>query len=144
MGYPNLYDYTVKALKLPEGSTYAFINVSRKSVEVPKIKEAIENGEITVSQAKRVLGVIRPETHNLWIEKAKELSQVLSQKIRKACTLEEAIEAMADNFLKDHDPLEKAKRLALKESPKRVALQSQSQILLCKGHHQLTHDRIYP
>lgn len=165
MGYASLFYYAVKALKLPEGSAYAFINVARKSIQMPKITKALEVGDITVSQAKRVLSVIQPATQDVWIEKAKSLTQrrleqevakesphvavperirpvcedrsrlecgisevlerklqrareILSQKRRRVCSLEEVIEAMADGFLEEHDPIERAKRSAVNGTEK--------------------------
>jgi len=84
MGYASLFDYAVKALKLPEGNAYAFINVSRKAVQMPMMTKALETGEITVSQAKRVISVMTPETQALWLEKTKTLTQrQLEQEVAK-------------------------------------------------------------
>ena len=75
LGYASLYAYATQALKLSESSAYAFITVSRKATEIPELKSAIDQGELTVSKAKRITSVIRPENQQAWIRKASTLSQ---------------------------------------------------------------------
>ena len=75
MGYPSLFVYAVSALKLSESLAYQFIGVARKSKEVPELKAAVANGEITVSTARRVVPVINKTNQEDWINKAKSLTQ---------------------------------------------------------------------
>jgi hypothetical protein len=75
MGYTSLFDYTVKELKLSEGTAYHFIGIAKKSKEVPEIKQAIDVGKITISNARRIVSVITPDNKDLWIEKAASLKQ---------------------------------------------------------------------
>jgi hypothetical protein len=75
MGYPSLFVYAVSALKLSESLAYQFIGVARKSKEVPQLKAAVENGEITVSTARRVVSVINKTNQEDWLGKAKSLTQ---------------------------------------------------------------------
>jgi 5-methylcytosine-specific restriction endonuclease McrA len=75
MGYTSLFDYSVKALKLSEGTAYHFIGIAKKSKEVPEIKQAIDIGKITISNARRIVSVITPDNKDLWIEKAASLKQ---------------------------------------------------------------------
>jgi hypothetical protein len=49
--------------------------VTRKSYEVPQLKEAINEGILSVSQASRIASVITPDTSSVWIQKAKDLKQ---------------------------------------------------------------------
>ncbi len=75
LGYSSLFQYCVGALNLSESQSYAFMSVSRKSFEVPELKAAIENNEITLSNARRLVSVITPENQSGWLEKGKTLSQ---------------------------------------------------------------------
>ena len=50
LGYSSLFQYVAQRLELSDAQAYSFINVARKSKEVPKIKEEIKKGNITVSQ----------------------------------------------------------------------------------------------
>jgi hypothetical protein len=147
VGYASLFEYAVKALLLPEGTAYNFINVARKSVKMPQITESLSKGTATVAQFKHVLSVITPQTQKEWIQKVETLSQrelkrevvkadpdkrgkikfeclveirfeekiqrikeVLSQKTRKVASLEEALNAMADEYLDRNDPVQVAAR----------------------------------
>ncbi len=51
------------------------------------------------------------------MEKLRRVKDVLSQKKRRAVSMEEALEAMAGDFLERHDPIVKAKRVLEKKSP---------------------------
>ena len=75
MGYSSLFEYARLVLHLSESSAYAFIRVAGKSIEVPQIKEAITAGTLCLSNAKRIAAVITPETQQLWIERASNLTQ---------------------------------------------------------------------
>jgi hypothetical protein len=61
LGVTSLFSYCVEVLKLSEDSSYALIRVARKSVEVPKLKVAVYQGELSVAAAKRIAAVITPE-----------------------------------------------------------------------------------
>jgi hypothetical protein len=56
--YNSLFQYAVQALGLSEEVAYIFINVSRKASEVPKLKEDIQAGRISVSKAKTISPVL--------------------------------------------------------------------------------------
>src|SRR5262249_30057490 len=43
--------------------------------EIPKLKEAIQEGTLNVSKARRIVSVITPETQEDWISKTQSLSQ---------------------------------------------------------------------
>jgi hypothetical protein len=162
LGYTSLFDYSVKELKLSEGTAYHFIGVAKKSKEVPEIKQAIDDGKITLSNARRIVSVITPENKDLWIEKAANLKQrdlefeivkvnpkefkkeiikpisenrlelkvainldletklkkiqnILSQKNKKPCSIEEAIDYLSSYFLNQNDPVKKAERILSKQ-----------------------------
>ncbi len=75
LGYPNLFVYCTSALSLSEAQACYFSKVAKKSEEVPELKLAIEQGLISMSQARRVVPVITKETATAWIEKAAQLPQ---------------------------------------------------------------------
>ncbi len=75
LGYPNLFVYCTSALNLSEAQACYFSKVAKKSEEVPELKMAIEQGVISLSQARRVVPVITKETASAWIEKAAHLPQ---------------------------------------------------------------------
>ncbi len=75
LGYPNLFVYCTSALSLSEAQACYFSKVAKKSEEVPELKMAIEQGVISLSQARRVVPVITKETASAWIEKAAQLPQ---------------------------------------------------------------------
>src|SRR5690349_16700695 len=58
MGFPSLFEYVCRGLRLSESVSYALISVSRKATEVPELKAALQQGEISVSQVKRMTSVI--------------------------------------------------------------------------------------
>lgn len=76
LNYANIFDYCERALHLSRAQAYYFKTVAEKSVTVPELKEAIDQGELTLSEARRIVSVITPENSGEWINKAKDLSQV--------------------------------------------------------------------
>jgi len=156
-GYPSLHVYCVKALSLTDSQAYALVGVARKSKTIPELKILIDEGELHLSNARRVASVITPENKEEWLDKATSLSQrdlereiakahpekatrekirpltedrrelkvgiskeleadlrrvqdLLSQKTRKAVSLEAALAHLTEGFLKRNDPVQKAKR----------------------------------
>jgi 5-methylcytosine-specific restriction endonuclease McrA len=69
--YNSLFQYAVQALGLSEEVAYIFINVSRKASEVPKLKEDIQAGRISVSKAKTISPVLTNENQERWLEMAR-------------------------------------------------------------------------
>jgi len=80
LGYSSLFQYCVSCLKLSENNAFNLITVVRKSRTVPKLKEAVVSGEITLSKARRIAPVITSANQEEWIEKAKVLPQRLLEK----------------------------------------------------------------
>ena len=72
-GYPSLFQYCIQELGLSEGCSYNFINVSRKSQQVPELKQEIKAGRLSVSKAKKISSVVTPENKAIWIHHAKTL-----------------------------------------------------------------------
>jgi 5-methylcytosine-specific restriction endonuclease McrA len=85
LGFTSCFDYAVKALGLSENVAYNFINVARKSKQVPELKKEIQNGSLSVSKAKKITAIINTKNSSHWIEKAKTLSlHNLQKEIAKA------------------------------------------------------------
>src|SRR6185437_8741939 len=75
LNYSGIFDYCERRLNLSRAQAYYFKTVAEKSEEVPEIKQAVETGELTLSQARRIVPVITKENHREWVEKAKALPQ---------------------------------------------------------------------
>lgn len=83
-GYSSLFSYCVGKLGLTESETYRFTQVTRKTYEVPQLKEVISQGVLSVSQASRIASVIQPNTAEMWIEMASGLNQKdLEREVKK-------------------------------------------------------------
>jgi hypothetical protein len=74
-GFISLFQYAVGSLKLSESRSYELISIARKSKQVPELKEAISQGTINTSQARRIVSVITPENQSEWIRMSSSLSQ---------------------------------------------------------------------
>jgi predicted RNA-binding protein with PIN domain len=80
LGFSSLFQYSVQALGLSEAQAYAFMAVARKSREIPKLKQAIEARELSVSKAAKIVSVVKADTADAWIEKAVQLPRVELEK----------------------------------------------------------------
>lgn len=70
LGFPSLHAYVTEALGLSPGQAYGFINVARKSMEVPMLKQEVANG-LSVAKAQKLTPVITQENHEVWLSLAK-------------------------------------------------------------------------
>lgn len=75
LGYRGIFDYVVNALKLSEAQAYYYQKVAQKSVEVPALKKAVVEGDLSLSKARRIVPVMSKRNADRWIEKAKKLPQ---------------------------------------------------------------------
>lgn len=75
LGYGSLWDYCLRGLKLSETDAESFIRVARKAKSIPELKEAVQQGEINLSAARRVCSVITPENKDQWLDLARTLPQ---------------------------------------------------------------------
>lgn len=102
MEYPSLHSYIVQALGISEDNAYQFSRVALKCKEVPKLQEAIDEGKLTVSTARRILTVITPENDDVWITKASGLKQkelekeVVKENPKEA--IKERVKPVAENL----------------------------------------------
>lgn len=74
LGYSSLWSYVTMGLKLSESQAQQFISVMRKSKEVPALKLAVANGEVSLPKAALIVSELKPDNHSLWLEKASTLS----------------------------------------------------------------------
>jgi 5-methylcytosine-specific restriction endonuclease McrA len=75
LNYTSIFDYCERALNLSRAQSFYFKSVADKSEEVPQIQKAIAQGNLTLSQARRIVPVITPQNQEAWIEKARTLTQ---------------------------------------------------------------------
>jgi len=75
MGFSSLFVYATSGLGLSDEVAYIYINVARKAREVPALKEAIRAGAVSVSKAKRITPVLKPENQQHWIDLAARCSK---------------------------------------------------------------------
>ena len=72
--HTSLFAYAVSELKLSESTALNFINVARKAVHVPALKQEIADGSLGVATARKIVPVLTPDNQDEWIEKAKTLT----------------------------------------------------------------------
>lgn len=73
-GHSSLFAYVVKELGLSGSVAYNLISVSRKAREVPELKAEIQEGNITLSNARKIVPVLNQENKTEWLKKAREAS----------------------------------------------------------------------
>jgi hypothetical protein len=74
-GRSSLFHYAVQELHLSESVAYNLISVTRKAREVPELRNKIERGEITLTNARKIAPVLTAENQIEWLAKASVLSQ---------------------------------------------------------------------
>ena len=72
LGFKSLFDY-VRSLGLSENIAFNLITISRKSVQVPALKEMIQDQEISLSNAKVIVSILTPENQDKWLQAAAQL-----------------------------------------------------------------------
>ena len=80
LGFKSLFDY-VRSLGLSENVAYNFITISRKSVQVPALKERIQDREISLSNAKVIVSILTPENQDKWLQAAAQLPKRELEKV---------------------------------------------------------------
>ncbi len=73
-GHASLFEYVTRELGLGEHAAYTLITIARKVREVPALRERLESGAITLSNARRVVAVLTKANQSEWLEKASSLS----------------------------------------------------------------------
>ncbi|MCB0384013.1 MAG: HNH endonuclease [Bdellovibrionales bacterium] len=121
-GYSSLFQYGVQCLGLSESTTYSLIAVTRKSREVPELKEEIKNGQLTLSKAKRITSVINQENKEQWLELAKTSTQA---KVEREVAKVNPQEARRGRMTFVHPQNEIQEKVAIKQEPNAVRVQLQ-------------------
>jgi hypothetical protein len=74
-GYSGLWDFLTQGLKFSDSQAGYFVRVAQRARVIPAFREAVSKGELSLSQARRIAGVIEKDTAQEWILLAKTLSQ---------------------------------------------------------------------
>lgn len=90
IGYSSLYEFTLKELKLSEGSAYRRIQAMRLMIDVPSAAKQMEEGSLSVTTAARVQSALRKAPPD---DKEKVLHSVAGKASREL-----------DRELAKHDP----------------------------------------
>ncbi|MBI4402507.1 MAG: HNH endonuclease, partial [Deltaproteobacteria bacterium] len=88
--------------------------VAEASEKVPELKAAVTQGQLSLSQARRIVPVLTAENHQHWIEQAKNLSQT---------SLEKEVAAANPNAR----PKEKIKPVAIQLSELKVPIDDETE-----------------
>ncbi len=94
-GLTSTFAYCVQRLRLSEDQAYGIIRVVRKSEVVPALAQAVVEGTLTVSRAKKIASVVTPENHEEWIQKAVALP---TADLERAVVAKNPREAVADRL----------------------------------------------
>ena len=85
-GSPNLSAYAIKWLKVTEAVAYNLIAIMRRGRQVPELIQAIKDGAITTSAARKITPVINSENKNEWLELASTSSvRVVEKAVATEC-----------------------------------------------------------
>jgi 5-methylcytosine-specific restriction endonuclease McrA len=137
LGVTSLFSYCVEILKLSEDRAYALIRVARKSVEVPELKAAVSQGELSVAAAKRIAAVITPENKTEWIEKAKELKQRELDKaiaeVAPVTKVTERVKPIAEDIFEFRCPISKGLEEKMRRVREVLAQKTQRSVSLSEG-----------
>ena len=66
LGFTGLWDYAVKELKISESQASYFQRVAQKARAIPELKEAVLGGVLSISMARRIVGVIDHSNAKEW------------------------------------------------------------------------------
>ncbi len=120
MGYASLFQYVVKRLGLSEAMAYNFINVARKTKEVPELKRTIERGELTVCKAKKITSIINNSNQKHWLDLARSESQ---RKIEREVALAQPHKSISDRSTYVSSSLEVVEKVQIKSSSPKLKLE---------------------
>jgi len=85
LGYTGMWEYLVKELKISESQASYFQRVAQRARVIPELKEAVLSGRLSISVARRIVGVIEESNAGEWIEAALHLKQKeLERKVAEA------------------------------------------------------------
>ena len=120
LGFSSLFSYVTDRLKLSEAVAYNFINVARKSHEVPELKQEIARGKITVSKAKKITPVITQANKTQWLDMAKTISL---KKLEKKVAMASPKQAIREEMKYVGEKEKIGERITIKRDIPRIQLQ---------------------
>lgn len=123
LGFSSLFKYATDGLGLSPEVAYIFINVARKSAQIPALKVELKTGSITVSKAKRISSVINSENQSHWIELAKNSSKRELEKLVAAVNPKELIPEKIDFVHPQNEIREKVSLKSVASGDVRVQMQ---------------------
>jgi hypothetical protein len=163
MHLTGMWEYAFEVLGLSESRARLFSRIAQRARVIPELKTAVVTQQISLCQARRILGVIDGTNAGEWIHAARTLKQhdlerrvtehsprarvregtqpldknlttltvvvtteeeallqrvkaIVSQKLGKPASFQQALIAMAETYLTKHDPVRKAERALAKSS----------------------------
>ena len=75
MGFTGIWEYAVKELGISESQSGYFQRVAQRARVIPELKEAVLSGALSLSKARRIVGVIDEANAKQWVAAAIELRQ---------------------------------------------------------------------
>jgi ribosomal protein S10 len=94
-GYSSLFKYITDGLGLSDATACNISAVVRKSIEVPRLKEKVVSGEISLSKARKITPVINSMNQDQWFETAQTKTQ---KQIERAVSLQDPNEAILESL----------------------------------------------
>jgi hypothetical protein len=85
LGFASIHAYALESLDFSPSKTAQFIQLAKRLDELPRLRRAVETGEVTWTGARSVAGVATSDSEGEWVEQAKRLSRrQLAKKIDRA------------------------------------------------------------
>ena len=75
LGCTGIFEYCRQHLKFCESQANYYKRVAEVSLKVPELKSAVVQGELSLSKARRITGVINSTNHHEWIRNAQTMKQ---------------------------------------------------------------------
>ena len=109
-----------EGLKISPSTSYNFIQVARKSIEVPALKEEVSSGRISISKAKKIAPVLNKENHQQWFTVAHSSTH---RKLEREVALANPTQAVPEkvNYVPSTEKV--SERVQVKRSVPRLAVQ---------------------
>ena len=106
-----IFDYCERALRLSRAQAYYFKSVAEKSEEIPELKAAIDQGDVSLSQARRIIPVVTKENQQHWIAEAKSLPRAELERrvtaVNPNAQVREKIRPVANELLELKTPIDR-------------------------------------
>jgi 5-methylcytosine-specific restriction endonuclease McrA len=120
LGYNSLFSYLTDRLELTPAATYAFINVARKSHEIPELKEHVTSGKLSIYKAQRITPVITSKNSKTWLTLAQSVTH---RKLEREVALAAPRQAVLEKTKYLSLDQELSEKVVIKRESPRLALQ---------------------